>query len=87
MTKCQAGTILKSKIMNCQVHAIGNALRPLFADPVTFLEFPFSLDFQRNGKPKFQLYMPSTVEVTALQSGNNRTETRDNTEYKLQVLN
>ena len=36
MTKFQDGTILTSQVMDCQVHAIGKAIRPLFADPVTF---------------------------------------------------
>ena len=35
MTKFQAGTILTSQVMDCQVHAIGKAIRPLFADLVT----------------------------------------------------
>ena len=35
MTKCQAGTILTSHIMGCQVHTIGKAIRPFFEDPIT----------------------------------------------------
>ena len=36
VTKFQAGTILlTSQVMDCQVHAIGKAIRPLFADPIT----------------------------------------------------
>ena len=30
MTKVQAGTILTSQVMDCQVHTIGKAIRPLF---------------------------------------------------------
>ena len=37
MTKFQAGTILKTHVMDCQVHAIGKAIRPLFADQVTYI--------------------------------------------------
>ena len=36
MIKCQVSTILTSQVMDCQVHAIGKATRPLFADPVTY---------------------------------------------------
>ena len=35
MTKFQAGTMHTSQVMDCQVHAIGKAIRPIFADPVT----------------------------------------------------
>ena len=35
MTKFQAGTILTSQVMDCQVHAIGKVIRPLFVDLVT----------------------------------------------------
>ena len=35
MTKFQAGTILTSQVMDCQVHAIGNAIIHLIADLVT----------------------------------------------------
>ena len=35
MTKFQAGTILTSQVMDCLVHAIGKAISPFFADPVT----------------------------------------------------
>ena len=37
MTKLQAGTIHTSQVMDCQVRAIGKAIRPLFADQVTFI--------------------------------------------------
>ena len=33
----QDGTLITTEVMGCQVHAIGKATRPLFADPVTFL--------------------------------------------------
>ena len=36
MTKFQAGTILTSQVMDCQVHAIGKAIRPLY--PVTYTQ-------------------------------------------------
>ena len=36
MTKFCAGTILTSQVMDCQTRVIGKALRPLFAEPVTF---------------------------------------------------
>ena len=35
MTKLQAGNILTSQVMDCQVCGIGKAIRLLFADPVT----------------------------------------------------
>ena len=37
MTKFQAGTVLINQVKDCQVHATGKAIRPLFADPVTYL--------------------------------------------------
>ena len=36
MTKFQASTILASQVVDCQVHAIGKAIRPLFTHPVTY---------------------------------------------------
>ena len=39
MTKFQHGTIFTIQVMGCQVHTIGKAIRPLFTDPVTNLEF------------------------------------------------
>ena len=36
MTKFQAGTMHTSQVLDCQVYAIGKALRPLFADPLTY---------------------------------------------------
>ena len=30
--------VLTSQVMDCQVHAIGKAIRSLFADPVTFFK-------------------------------------------------
>ena len=37
MTKIQAGNIHTSQVMDCQVHAIGKAMRPLFTDLVTII--------------------------------------------------
>ena len=37
MTKFQDGTIHTSHVKGYQIHAIGKAIRPLFADPVTKL--------------------------------------------------
>ena len=36
MTKFQVGTILTSQVMDCQVHAIGKAIRSLY--PVTYTQ-------------------------------------------------
>jgi len=36
VTKFCAGTILTSQVMDCKTRAIGKAIRPLFAEPVTF---------------------------------------------------
>ena len=36
MTKIQAGSTHTSQVTDCQVHAIGRAIRSVFADPVTF---------------------------------------------------
>ena len=36
MTKFQVGTILTCLTMDGQMHMIGKAIRPLFADPVTY---------------------------------------------------
>ena len=34
-TEFQDGTIITVEVLDCYVHAIGKAIRPLFADPVT----------------------------------------------------
>ena len=34
--KFQTGTMLTSQVMDSQIHAIEKAIRPLFADPVTY---------------------------------------------------
>jgi len=34
VTKLHATTMFTSEVMNCQMHAIEKAIRPLFADPV-----------------------------------------------------
>ena len=41
MTTFQAGTIHISQVMDCQVHAIGKAIRPvpIFTEPVTYADF------------------------------------------------
>jgi len=36
VTKFCAGTIPTSQVMDCQTRAIGKAIRPLFAEPVTY---------------------------------------------------
>jgi len=36
--KFQGGILIRVDIMGYQVHAIGNAIRPLFTDPVTNFE-------------------------------------------------
>jgi len=38
VTKFCAGTILTSKVMDCQTRAIGKAIRHLFAEPVTYCD-------------------------------------------------
>ena len=38
VTKFQIDTILTSKGMDSQMHTIGKAIRPLFADPVTYYD-------------------------------------------------
>ena len=38
MAKFQAGAILSLQVMDCQVHSIGKAIRPLFADLFTYYE-------------------------------------------------
>ena len=35
LTEFQDSTVITMEVMGCQVHAIGKAIRPLFADPVT----------------------------------------------------
>ena len=37
MTKFQVGAILTCLTMDGQMHTIGKAIRPLFADPVTYI--------------------------------------------------
>jgi len=37
VTKFQTGTMLTSQVMDSQIQAIEKAIRPLFADPVTFI--------------------------------------------------
>ena len=36
VTKFQTGTMLTSQVMDSQIQAIEKAIRPLFADPVTY---------------------------------------------------
>ena len=36
VTKFQTCTMLTSQVMDSQIHAIEKAIRPLFADPVTY---------------------------------------------------
>ena len=36
VTKFQTGTMLTSQVMDSQIHVIEKAIRPLFADPVTY---------------------------------------------------
>ena len=38
MTEFKDGTLITMEVMGCQVHVIGKAIGPLFADPVTFYE-------------------------------------------------
>ena len=37
MIKIQDGTLIIMEVMGSQVQAIGEAIRPLFADPVTYV--------------------------------------------------
>jgi len=37
VTKFDVSTILTSQVMDCQIHEIGKAIRPLFADLVTII--------------------------------------------------
>ena len=39
MTKFETGTILKYHITDSQMHSIGKAIRPRFADPVTYVGY------------------------------------------------
>ena len=43
MTECQDGTLITMEVMGYQVHAIGKAIGPLFADPVAFIDLLWSL--------------------------------------------
>jgi len=38
VTKFDVSTILKSQVMDCQIHVIEKAIRSLFADTVTFTD-------------------------------------------------
>jgi len=38
VTKFQDGIVITTEVMGCQVHAIGKAIRPIFADPVTNID-------------------------------------------------
>ena len=40
MTEFQYGTFLTVEAMGCQMHTIGKAIRPLFADLVTYVTRP-----------------------------------------------
>ena len=53
MTKFQAGTILISQVMDCQVYAIGKATRTLFADPVTNSSISIVLNIAHNMNRNF----------------------------------
>ena len=46
MTKFKTGTILTGQVMDCQVHAIGKAIRPLSTDLVTINQIPQSFVIQ-----------------------------------------
>ena len=41
MIEFQDGIFVIMEVMGCQVHVIGKAIRPLFADPVTYLVYLF----------------------------------------------
>jgi len=41
VTEVQDGTFITMEVMGCQVHAIGKAIRLLFADPVTYIDTSF----------------------------------------------
>jgi len=45
VTKFCAGTILTSQGMDCQTHAIGKAIRPIFAEPVTYYVLVHMVDY------------------------------------------
>jgi len=38
VTEFQDGTFITMEVMGCQIHAIGKAIRPLSADPVTYMQ-------------------------------------------------
>jgi len=48
VTKFCVGTLFRSQVMNCQTHAIGKAIRPLFAEPVTNRDLWFTSPPQRS---------------------------------------
>jgi len=57
MTKFQVITILTCHTMDGQTHTIGKAIRPIFADPVTYLACILGLAFNHKGeKHWFRLY-------------------------------
>jgi len=39
VTKFDFSTVLTSQVMDCQIHAIGKGIRPLFAGPVTIVRY------------------------------------------------
>ena len=39
MAEFQDGTLITTEVEGCQVHAIGKAIRPPFADPVTYIDW------------------------------------------------
>jgi len=42
--KFREGILITVEVMGHQVHAIGKAIRPLFADPVTYMLFLFAVE-------------------------------------------
>jgi len=55
MTKSCAGTILTSQFMDCQTRAIGKAIRPLFAEPVTLKTLTIALHVMHSTPHKYFL--------------------------------
>ena len=65
MTEVQDGTLITMEVMGCQMYAVGKAIRPLFADPVTFIrKHSFSMIISMN--PELILYLTLTTSFFLL---------------------
>ena len=75
MTKFQTGTMLTSQVMDSQIHAIEKAIRPLFADPVTYHDLLLDHALHKSHPQVFQtLHNTRVHSVTMLIMNSQRSQ-------------